>query len=165
MVLLCLWALLAYVASARNEHNLDLSPNSGRRLADTVDSSTGFLSQLPLQVVAVTPSVLLSPSLDPVPIQDQETIQVVFSRAVIPLGSDGVDAVPFSVSLPGGDIDDASQLVRFRWVNSYIGRLDPVDTEWPGDLQLQLSWNRSLVSWDGAPLEGIERLLVRAPKA
>jgi hypothetical protein len=131
-------------------------PEQGRHLLDAsadADTSASFLSELPLTVVSTTPSYLITPSLDPVPISKYETIQVVYSRAVIPLGANVSDMAAFTIG------DDS--VGRFRWINSYIARFDPVGGDWGDDLSLKLTWNRDLLSWDGAHIEGLDKLKVR----
>eukprot|EP01025_Chloroclados_australasicus_P034639 TRINITY_DN3539_c0_g2_i1.p1 TRINITY_DN3539_c0_g2~~TRINITY_DN3539_c0_g2_i1.p1 ORF type:complete len:2104 (+),score=260.43 TRINITY_DN3539_c0_g2_i1:139-6450(+) len=108
-------------------------------------------TELPLTLVSTTPSDIdgLSQDEDPVRLYDSQTLTAVFSRPIVALGSDfgqeelPADKVPFTLSpnIPGG----------LYWVTSYIARFDPVG-EWPRDLDLTLTWNTELTTYDGIKL-------------
>jgi hypothetical protein len=117
-----------------------------------------FLSDLPLSVLATTPSALLATG----PAEGQnlsvtgsQPIQVVFSRSVIQLGVDPSDVPPAQQPFKVGD----GSVGRFRWMNSYIARFDPYGI-WPSDLSLSFVWNRQLTSWEGLKLNNTEALRV-----
>lgn len=152
MLVLTLSVLLLVPGECSVGH--ELLPASSRRLQEAGDDAgQGFLSSLPLELVSATPTVLLSPTFDDIPLEISSTIQVVYSRAVIPLGSNGTDFRPFFL--------EPSSAGRFRWVNSYIARCDPVGAEWAPDLRLHIRWNHDLVAWDGARQVGTDMLQVR----
>jgi hypothetical protein len=133
-------------------------PEQGRHLLNVSgDAESGFLSELPLTVVSITPASLRSPLNDSIPIFNGESIRIVFSRAVIPLGADVSDVAPFVLFSPGAGNDSVG---RFCWVNSYTARFDPIGNEWGADLSLKLTWNRDLVSWDGVSITGLDKLQV-----
>lgn len=150
-------ALLAFAVPIECSVGHVLLPGHHRHLLDTDASpaaaASSLLSDLPLEVVSATPTVLLSPTFETIPIVEEIFLQVVFSRAVIPLGSDGGNTVPFTVA--------PAEAGRFRWLNSYIARFEPAGLSWPTDLQLTFTWNRDLVSFDGVELQGTELLQVR----
>ncbi|GFH15938.1 A2M domain-containing protein, partial [Haematococcus lacustris] len=96
------------------------------------------------------------------------TLQVVYSRPVIALGSDfgqgdpSGGRPPFSLSCPSSS---KSPPGRFRWVTTTIARWDP-DQDWPSDLDCTLLLNTSLTTYDGVPLNltvGRQRKLVTRP--
>lgn len=114
----------------------------------------------PLKITLTTPTTLLQPSAagaqtpQPIPLSGRQAITAVFSRPVVPLGSDFGAAedfggvAPFNLScnslqpLPGSR----------RWVTTNIARFTPA-IAWPSDLSCTLQWNESLTSWDGGRLE------------
>lgn len=113
-------------------------------------------TELPLTVLSATPAFLVAPSVEPISIGPDEAVQVVYSRAVVPLGSSPTDPapsqIPFTVSgAPAG---------RFRWLNSYVASFEP-EGSWGTDTTFQFSWNTGLTTFDGVPLQGTERLQVR----
>jgi len=133
-------ALLAPAQAARMLAERASLP--ARALLEAVPSS--FMQALPLRVDFATPALLAADGA-PVTLSGSDAIQVVFSRPVIALGSDFglASAVPFTLSPP---VEGA-----FRWVTSYVVRFDPAGT-WGSDLNLTLSWDLDLRSWDGIPL-------------
>jgi hypothetical protein len=102
---------------------------------------------LPLAVVSTTPPFLITPSADPVSVESFEFIRVVFSRAVLPIGTDAenppLNHTPFTLS---GSVQGT-----FRWVNSYVAEFRP-NKEWITDISMKFSWNKDLITWDGVKL-------------
>ncbi|KAK9803301.1 hypothetical protein WJX72_010340 [[Myrmecia] bisecta] len=110
--------------------------------------------QLPLTVLQTTPVQLAEAAAGkqtgPITVAGRQALTVVYSRAVIALGSDfGVEALPasqipltFSNAIPG----------NWRWVTTYIARWVPT-VDWPTDLNITLSWNTNLTAYDGAKLQ------------
>jgi hypothetical protein len=111
-----------------------------------VASATGPAG-LPLSIVSATPSFLITPSAEPVFVDSYESIQIVFSRAVLPIGANGENPpsnhTPFTMSGSGQG--------TFRWLSSYVAEYGP-EKEWLTDVSMKLSWNRDLITWDGAKL-------------
>jgi hypothetical protein len=157
--------LLGYLAAQLSQFAICVSsskdvfvPEQGRHLLNVSgDAESVFLSELPLTVVSTAPASLRSSLNESIPISNDESIQIVFSRAVIPLGADVSDVAPFVLLSSGAGNDSVG---RFRWVNSYIARFDPIGNEWGADLTLKLAWNRGLVSWDGVSITGLDKLQV-----
>lgn len=116
---------------------------------------------LPLTVVSATPPALLrAPGDDPISLDARQPIQVVYSRAVVPLGSDFATPpaaqTPFTVS--GG----GAAAGTFRWLNSYVASFEPADeAAWGTDLALDFEWNTDLASFDGIQLSEAGALQVR----
>jgi hypothetical protein len=111
-------------------------------------------SALPFEVVATTPSALLNGN--GFTLQRGQALQIVFSRPVIPIGSDwdSVTPQPFSINVKNSAAD-ISSIASQRWVTTYIFRLDPLpehESLWPTNLELLISWNRALETWDGASM-------------
>ena len=109
--------------------------------------------KIPLDVVSVTPSTdsaaVVSPDAPPTPValSNRDAVTVTFSRAVIALGSDfGPGALPPNLTPFTLDPPVAGHL---RWVTTSIARFDPA-AEWPPELELTLSLNPSLATYDGA---------------
>lgn len=121
-------------------------------------SDEPFLSELPLEVLAVTPAGLLSDDDSDASrrIRGAQPIQVVFSRAVIALGADPSNVADAQRPFTVGD----GSLGSYRWINSYVARFDPFG-DWPSDAALSFTWNRELVSWDGLTLDNTSQLRVR----
>ena len=118
-----------------------------------VGGATG--DELPLTVLSSTPAFLVAPSVAPVFIGPNESIQVVYSRAVVPLGESQTDApsqIPFTVTgAPAG---------RVRWLNSYVASYEP-EGSWGTDVSFHIAWNTELSTFDGVPLQDTDRLQVR----
>ena len=115
--------------------------------------ATSNAFKIPLDVVSVTPSTdsaaVVSPDAEPTPValSNRDAVTVTFSRAVIALGSDfGPGALPPNLTPFVLDPPVAGHL---RWVNTSIARFDPA-AEWPPELELTLSLNPSLATYDGA---------------
>eukprot|EP01052_Picozoa_sp_SAG31_P019631 SAG31_NODE_1440_length_8331_cov_4.818270_5_plen_1231_part_01 len=122
-------------------------------LAASVGSAAGFMEDLPLRVLSITPAASDGGD-DSMQISGKDALTVTFSRAVIALGSDfgpegrdiPADKVPFttSVDVPG----------RLRWVTTFTARFDPTD-DWPKDLDFTLEVNPRLTSFDGTALADV----------
>lgn len=111
--------------------------------------------KLPLTVTVTTPTELVTAAAnEPLTISGRQAITAVFSRPIIPLGSDfGKEqeyggAVPFTISCDGSSPVPG----RGRWVTTNIARFDP-SVDWPSDLACTFEWNATLSSYDGAPLQ------------
>jgi hypothetical protein len=143
MLLFCLSWLYACAASIQ-------STAPGGVLADN--------ESLPLTIVSVSPPFLTTPSVDPLILSSTDSIRVVFSRAVLPIGADShlvpSNHTPFTVS--------GYKQGKFRWLNSYVAEYGP-EKEWLTDISMRIMWNMDLISWDGALLSS-ERLPVRPIK-
>ncbi|KAK9809200.1 hypothetical protein WJX72_011244 [[Myrmecia] bisecta] len=124
-------------------------------LAVSSAEGAAFLEdQLPLTILQTTPVQLADAAggqqTKPITVTGRQALTVVYSRAVIALGSDfGVAALPasqipftFSKAIPGD----------WRWVTTYIARWDPA-VDWPTDLNITLNWNTNLTAYDGATLQ------------
>jgi hypothetical protein len=100
---------------------------------------------LPLRIQAITPPIAGDHS---TLIELDQPIQVIFNRAVIPLGLFAPELPPqyipftFSRTIPG----------KFRWVTTSIARFDP-DNSWKSDLEFTLSINSNLTAYDGTKIE------------
>lgn len=134
-------------------------PLTARTALDAVQPARQGLADdaaLPLTVVSATPAALLGAGDAPIELGASQPIQVVFSRAVVALGSDAAspapEQTPFTVL--GGSAG------RFRWLNSYVASFEP-EGEWATDLTLDFAWNAQLASFDGAPLQEAAALQVR----
>ena len=122
--------------------------------------SLAATDDLPLTVVSTSPAALLqAPAGSPIDLRRRQAIQVVYSRAVVPLGSNSADPpeaqTPFTISGRG------ALAGTFRWLNSYVASFEPADEgEWGTDLTLNFAWNRELKTFEGVPLNGVEALEV-----
>ena len=107
---------------------------------------------LPLTVGAITPAG--GTPEDAAALRGQEALQVVFSRAVIALGSDW-GASPALASAPFTLVAKDARVIsvpgQFRWATTYIGRFDP-DGAWPTDLDFELRIDETLKTFEGIPL-------------
>ncbi|GMH43110.1 hypothetical protein BSKO_11032 [Bryopsis sp. KO-2023] len=120
--------------------------------AATSSHGAGFLEEeLPLTIVATTPTDIFKNETS-LELSGQETVTVVFSRAVVALGSDfGLEELPKDlVPFTFGQSNVAQG--RFRWVTTSIARWDPT-TSWPPDLDTELIWNKELKTFSGIPLQ------------
>ena len=107
-----------------------------------------------LRVLAITPgidSAGLQHGDRAVQLSGRASITVTFNRAVIALGSDFAPGAlpdtltPFTLEPPVSG--------KLRWVTTSIARFD-ADEEWPPELELTLSLNPALRSFDGLALAG-----------
>lgn len=145
----------------------------GALAADTAvqpaDPSPGPAEELPLTVVSTIPPTLLQPDGDgPIDLQVgsrmvRRPVQVVYSRAVVPLGSDAAN--PPAAQTPFTVIGSGAAAGTFRWLNSYVASFAPADdredAEWGTDITLDFAWNADLQTFDGVPLSGAAALSVR----
>ena len=95
--------------------------------------------------------------MDRLSLASDESVRVVFSAPVLPLGTDlGAAAEllqrPFSVS--------GTTAGRFRWLSNTVAAYEPIGTRWPSDLSLTVSWNLDFL--DGTALD-TSALAVRLP--
>jgi hypothetical protein len=80
-------------------------------------------------------------------------MQVMFSRAVVPLGStfgsqnDPVASQPFQVLYASGQPVPG----RSRWVSTSIYRWDP-QLRWQPNNKIRIQWNRNLTAYHGTQL-------------
>lgn len=151
----CIAVFYGSIASAalnhpytEDDHNIAPDSAHGRNSRSLQDAP--FMAELPLYIITTSPSTLLlsgDQQQERIVLSQKQTLQVVFSRPVIPLGSDFADEVvrPFTLE---PDVEG-----MFRWVTTYIARFDPKE-DWKPDLQIKFKWNTSLASWDGLPLLG-----------
>lgn len=118
-----------------------------------------------MQISATVPTRLLhEDNSGPLELSGRQSITVVFSRAVIPLGLDLAADLPRRY-LPFRFSDEARVRGRGRWLATSIFRWDPTG-DWPSDLDFQLIWNLNLTSYDGISidLDGIpNRVELRTP--
>ena len=122
--------------------------------------SLGATDDLPLTVISTSPAALSQAAGDNISLDRREDIQVVYSRAVVPLGSDG--AAPPTAQTPFTISGGGALAGTFRWLNSYVASFEPAnEAEWGTDLTLDFAWNRELVTFDGVPLSGAAALEVR----
>lgn len=140
----CLVALLSTLTSAQPSAVRDASAPL-RRLHGSAPGITQ--QELPLKILATTPSGLLTTAMDTVvAVEGTQALSVIFSRPLIPFGADfdnsTAAAAPFLLTPP---VDG-----HFRWVTTYIARFDPA-TAWQPDLRLNLTWAQNLTTWDGVP--------------
>ena len=104
-----------------------------------------------LTVLSLTPSTDTAheqQSADPVTLEGHEAITLTFSRSVIALGSDwGGDGSSLPDSLTPFTLHPPVR-GKLRWVTTSIARFD-ADKEWPPELELTLTLNPNLTSFDG----------------
>ncbi|GMH45788.1 hypothetical protein BSKO_13751 [Bryopsis sp. KO-2023] len=135
------------------EHARALLFFSALWLVGCVASEQGFLqAELPLTIVASTPIEIVANNGSTVELEGSDSITIVFSRAVVPLGSDFGNetdvtkiVAPFTFSSPG------MLHGKFRWVTTSVFTWSP-DGEWAPDLSFDLVWNQDLQTHDGVPL-------------
>eukprot|EP01023_Acetabularia_acetabulum_P050786 TRINITY_DN5527_c0_g1_i3.p1 TRINITY_DN5527_c0_g1~~TRINITY_DN5527_c0_g1_i3.p1 ORF type:complete len:2117 (+),score=423.13 TRINITY_DN5527_c0_g1_i3:248-6598(+) len=119
-----------------------------------ISLAQGFLEdELPLELVSASPFDInvIESRTGFGELSGSDSLQAVFSRPVVALGSDfgqealPLDKVPFTLSqdIPG----------RLYWVTSYIARFDLEGNEWPFDLDLTLTWNTELTTYDGVKVK------------
>eukprot|EP00210_Caulerpa_lentillifera_P009043 g8630.t1 len=115
---------------------------------ENATSSEGFLEEkIPLEILRTEPSELLTET--SFRVFSLRRFTVVFSRPVIPLGSDfgseelSSATVPFTLS--------PSIAGRGRWITMYIYRFS-IEGSFPTDLDIMFRWNLGLRTFDGVPL-------------
>ena len=106
------------------------------------------------------------------PLTGRTAITVVFSRPVIPIGSNYAGSAEDAATHANGlsplhwqCVPDTHMSARppvpgkLRWVTTYILRFDP-DGDWPNDLNCTLRVNPRLEAFDGTPLDAAPAVLV-----
>jgi hypothetical protein len=111
-----------------------------------------------VSVLALTPSTDSASASEndkgPVTLAGREAITMSFSQAIIALGSDFApgelpsELTPFRLK--------PSVAGKLRWVTTSIARFD-ADTEWPPDLEITLTLNPELRSFDGRKIAASSR--------